>query len=895
MSAARPRRRRLVPEVVQTSGMDCGPACLSALVEGFGIPASYGRLREACHTDVDGTSIDALETVAGQLGLAAEQVMVPVDALLLPEARALPAIVVVRLPNGFTHFVVVWRRHGPWVQVMDPAVGRRWLRAERLLRDVYVHAACVPAGAWREWAGSPEFTAVLARRMAELGIGAAAARELIDAAGADPGWRPLATLDAAVRLTASVVSARAVRRGAQAERFLRHALHRAEAGVETEVIPASSWSVRPVAGGPREEEELRVQGAVLVRALSTRAASGEAGAGGEILPAEVAAAAAQPEPSPLRAYWRLMAADGRRHLALVGGAVLAAAATVALEALVLRGAAGLGRTLGLFEQRLAAAGAFALFLVLLVTLEASLGASVLRLGRRAELRLRHALLARIPRLDDRYVQSRPASDMAERTHAMHQLRLFPRLAASGVQLVAQMVITAAALWWLAPGAPWLAAGIFAASIGIPLLFLPVIQEQDLRLRTHNGALSRFYLDALMGLLPIRSHAAADAVAREHESLLVEAVRTARQRLAATGLFIAVHAVVTAALLAMLLLRQAALPAEGAGALLLAYWAVQLQTNGIELVFLLQQYPAFRNIALRVLEPLGAPVPDAAAAGAPGPPSTPTGAAVRLEAVAVTAAGHTVLEGISLQVQPGEHVAVVGPSGAGKSTLLGLLLGWHQPAAGAVRVDGRPLDPAALEALRAETVWVDPSVHLWNRTLLENLLYGSDAAAPAHVGEALAAAELHGVLERLPDGLQTPLGDGGGLLSGGEGQRVRLGRGMLRGGVRLLLLDEPFRGLDREQRARLLAAVRERWSGATVVCVTHDLEQTLDFDRVIVLEGGRLVEDGAPAALRHRPGSRYRELLQAECDARTAVWMNPVWRRLRLAGGRLAERAEERVP
>jgi ATP-binding cassette subfamily B protein len=886
--SARGGRRWLVPEVVQTSGMDCGPACLSALVEGHGVPARYGRLREACHTDVDGTSIDALETVANQLGVAAEQVMLPLDALLLPEAHALPAIVVVRLPNGFTHFVVVWRRHGRWVQVMDPAVGRRWLPVERLLRDVYVHAACVPAGAWREWAGSADSLAVLARRMRELGIGAAGAG-LVHAAAADPGWRPLAALDAALRLTAQVAAARGVRRGAQAERFLRHAL----AG-GADAIPASCWSVRPVGTGTREEEELRVQGAVLVRAAGLRSGTG-ARDGAEPLTAEVAAAAAEPAPAPLRGFLRFVAADGWRHLALAGAATLAAAATVALEALVLRGAAGLGRTLGLFEQRMAAAAAFVVFLVLLVALEGALGASVLRLGRRAELRLRHALLSRIPRLDDRYVQSRPASDMAERFHAMHQLRLFPRLIGGGVQLVAQMVITAAALFWLAPGSPGLAIGIFAASIGIPLLFLPIVQEQDLRLRTHNGALSRFYLDALMGLLPIRSHAAADAVAREHESLLVEAVRTARQRLAVTGAFIAVHATVTATLLALLLLRQAALPSAGAGALLLAYWAIQLQTNGVELVFLLQQYPAFRTIALRVLEPLGAPVPDPAAPASDNPAHRAVGTALRLDGVSVTAAGHTLLNGISLDVQPGEHVAIVGASGAGKSTLLGLFLGWHHAVSGSIEVDGRPLDDEALETLRRETVWVDPSVHLWNRTLLDNLLYGTDAASPGAVGEALAASELHPVLERLPDGLQTALGDGGGLLSGGEGQRVRLGRGMLRDRARLLLLDEPFRGLDGEQRARLLTAVRERWSGATVVCVTHDLAQTLDFDRVVVLEGGRVVEDGPPAALRRSPGSRYQALLQAECDARAAVWQHPAWRRLRLVGGRLAERPAERVP
>ena len=95
--ASRVSRLLLAAEVVQTSAMDCGPAALKCLLEGFGIRVSYGRLREACQTDVDGTSIDTIEEAAVQLGLEAEQVMVPVDHLFLPAARALPALVVVRL------------------------------------------------------------------------------------------------------------------------------------------------------------------------------------------------------------------------------------------------------------------------------------------------------------------------------------------------------------------------------------------------------------------------------------------------------------------------------------------------------------------------------------------------------------------------------------------------------------------------------------------------------------------------------------------------------------------------------------------------------------------------------------------------------------------------------
>ncbi len=116
-------KKFFAPEVIQTSEMDCGPASLKTLLEGFGIPVNYGRLREACQTDVDGTSIDTLEDLATQLGLEAEQVMLPVDYLLLPEAQALPAIVVVLLPNGMTHFLVVWGRFGNFLQIMDPATG----------------------------------------------------------------------------------------------------------------------------------------------------------------------------------------------------------------------------------------------------------------------------------------------------------------------------------------------------------------------------------------------------------------------------------------------------------------------------------------------------------------------------------------------------------------------------------------------------------------------------------------------------------------------------------------------------------------------------------------------------------------------------------------------------
>jgi len=203
------RARFIVPEVVQSSNLDCGPAALKALLEGFGVHVHYGRLREACQTDVDGTSIDTLEEVANQLGLEAEQIMLPRDHVLLEEARALPAIAVVVLPNGTTHFVIVWRRHGRFVQIMDPAVGRRWIPSARLLNDLYVHKMAVSAADWREYAGTGSFLEPLSRRMENLGI-PGAGRNLIASAIANPGWRKIAALDAGVRMLDSIVRSKAI-------------------------------------------------------------------------------------------------------------------------------------------------------------------------------------------------------------------------------------------------------------------------------------------------------------------------------------------------------------------------------------------------------------------------------------------------------------------------------------------------------------------------------------------------------------------------------------------------------------------------------------------------------------------------------------------------------------
>ena len=340
--------------------------------------------------------------------------------------------------------------------------------------------------------------------------------------------------------------------------------------------------------------------------------------------------------------------------------------------------------------------------------------------------------------------------------------------------------------------------------------------------------------------------------------------------------------------------------EVSGVLLLFYWALSLPLLGQRIAEVGQQYPTLRNRVVRILEPLGAPDEVETEPAAPaavseestesedaGAPSA--GVKIELRDVAVQAGGHVILQGINLTLNSGDHLAIVGPSGAGKSSLVGLLLGWHKPAGGDCLVDGEPLRGPLLRQLRRQTAWVDPAVQLWNRSLLENLTYGNGSDPNASQSFALEAADLYDVVERLENGLQTPLGEGGGLVSGGEGQRVRLGRVMNRSGVRLVVLDEPFRGLDREKRRDLLTRVRRHWRDATLICITHDVGETQDFERVIVVEQGQIIEDGPPQALLRRNGSRYQALLKAEEAVQTGLWQSAAWRRLWLEEGRLTER------
>ncbi|MCK6446075.1 MAG: cysteine peptidase family C39 domain-containing protein [Planctomycetes bacterium] len=894
---------------MQTSAMDCGPACLGSLLEGHGIRASYGRLREACHTDVDGTSIDALERVASDLGLDARQVMVPLDHLMLSESQLLPALVVTRQPSGATHFVVAWSVRAGVVQVMDPATGRRYSTRRDFLDELHVHEMAIPLAAWCEWAASDDFLAALRRRMADLGVSHGEAQRWIGTPTPNDPWRRLAALDAATRLVATVVRGGGLRAGREAERALGAFFDQArdDAVEPTSVLPKECWTVRPTG---TNGTELCLRGAVLVSVAGVRATSGKsaegATAGPEVAPSfapglapDLALALAEEPARPGRALLAMLKADGLLSPAMLAGLLALSTLGVLVEALLFRSLFGVGRSVVVPEQRVGAIVALAVFIALLAGLEVPIARQALGLGRRLELRMRMALLQRIARLDDRYFKSRLVSDMADRAHRLHEIRQVPELGAEVVRAVFGLVATTAGIVWLAPGAAPLAVACAAAAILVPWLGQPLLAEGDLKVRNHAGALLRFHLDALLGVVPLRAHAAARSMRIGHDALVAEWAHAGMQLQRRVVAVEAVQSLACFGLVAWLVIDQAAHANTSGNALLLAYWALSLPVYGQQLGLCARQYPTQRSTTLRFLEMLGAPVDSddaeanatndfvarsAAARPSNGAPKA-RGVAIRMQGVCVKAGGHTILDGVDVSIAPGSHVAIVGPSGAGKSSFIGLLLGWFSPAAGKVWIDDDELDARRLAELRRETAWVDPAVQLWNRSLLDNLTYGGGGATSSAIGATLESARLGSVLQRLPDGLQSSLGEGGSLVSGGEGQRVRLGRACLRDTVRLAVLDEPLRGLARDQRTELLASLRAKWRDATLVCVTHDVGETLGFDRVLVVEAGRIVEDGAPAKLALE-ASRYATMLAAERAVRSGTWSNANWRRLTLEGGRL---------
>jgi ATP-binding cassette, subfamily B, bacterial len=243
-----------------------------------------------------------------------------------------------------------------------------------------------------------------------------------------------------------------------------------------------------------------------------------------------------------------------------------------------------------------------------------------------------------------------------------------------------------------------------------------------------------------------------------------------------------------------------------------------------------------------------------------------GAAVKFEHVHFRyGAGQQIFEDLNLTFRPGERIGLVGHSGGGKSTLFALMQRFYDPQSGRILIDGQDVARVTQDSLREAIGIVPQDISMFHRSVMENVRYGKPNASDDEVLEAAITARCD-FIEDLPDGMQTIVGDRGVKLSGGQRQRIAIARAFLKDAP-LLLLDEATSALDSESEEIIREALGRLMNGRTVVAIAHRLSTVRNFDRIVVLQLGQVVQDGPPDLLVRREGI-YRKLVQREMNRLT---------------------------
>ena len=223
-------------------------------------------------------------------------------------------------------------------------------------------------------------------------------------------------------------------------------------------------------------------------------------------------------------------------------------------------------------------------------------------------------------------------------------------------------------------------------------------------------------------------------------------------------------------------------------------------------------------------------------------------------------GRQVFENLNLRLEAGQRVGLVGPSGGGKSTLFALLQRFYDVQQGRILIDRQDIARVTQESLRAAIAVVPQDVSMFHRSIMENIRYGRPGATDDEVLAAADAARCD-FIEHLPMGMATIVGDRGVKLSGGQRQRIAIARAFLKDAP-ILLLDEATSALDSESEEAIRAALGSLMRDRTVIAIAHRLSTVRSFDRIVVLQAGRVVQDGTPQQLMRREGL-YRELVQRQ--------------------------------
>jgi ATP-binding cassette subfamily C protein CydD len=416
-------------------------------------------------------------------------------------------------------------------------------------------------------------------------------------------------------------------------------------------------------------------------------------------------------------------------------------------------------------------------------------------------------------------------------------------------------------------ADWLSGLILLGTAPLIPLFMVLIGRGAERLNQRQwrelARLSAHFLEVIQGLTTLKlfnaSRREAQVVARVSDAYrrsTMAVLRVAFLSALTLEFFATVSIAVVAVAIGFRLFFGGMDFAQGLFVLLLAPdFYLPLRSLGTHYHARMQAIGAAERI-LRVLEE-----PDTRPSTRPLPAPDLSQASVRLRSVSFTyPGGRPALRGLSLEIRPGERVALVGPSGAGKSTVVNLLLGFIRPDRGRVLVGDLVLDEIDLDAWRRQLAWVPQVPRLFAGSLLENIRLGRPDASLGQVRRAARLAGADAFIEPLPRGYETRVGEGGRGLSGGEIRRVALARAFLRDAP-LVILDEPSASLDPGSEEQIAAGMDALARGRALLVVAHRLRTVRGADRILVLRDGALAEEGGHDALMRR-GGLYRRMVSA---------------------------------